>query len=52
MQILELVAEGLTDTQVATRLYLSAKTVNHHVSAALAKLGVHTRADAVRKLAQ
>ena len=40
-EILALVAEGLTDTQVAARLHLSAKTVNHHVSAALGKLCVH-----------
>jgi DNA-binding CsgD family transcriptional regulator len=50
-EILELVADGLTDPQVAAQLYLSAKTVNHHVTAVLAKLGVHTRADAIRKVA-
>ena len=49
-EILDLVAEGLTDTQIAIRLHLSAKTVNNHVSAVLAKLDVHTRAEAIRKL--
>jgi DNA-binding CsgD family transcriptional regulator len=51
VEILDLVAEGLTDTQIAARLHLSAKTVNHHVGAVLAKLGVHSRAEAVRRLA-
>jgi DNA-binding CsgD family transcriptional regulator len=50
VEILDLVAQGLTDAQVAARLQLSAKTVNHHVGAVLAKLGVHTRTEAVRKL--
>jgi DNA-binding NarL/FixJ family response regulator len=50
-QILALVAQGLTDTQVAAQLHLSPKTVNHHVTAVLATLGVHSRADAVRLLA-
>ncbi len=49
-EIFDLVAEGLTDTQIAARLHLSAKTVNHHVGAVLTKLDVHTRAEAVRKL--
>ena len=50
-EILGLVGEGLTDAQIAARLHLSAKRVNHHVGAVLTKLGVHTRAEAVRKLA-
>jgi DNA-binding NarL/FixJ family response regulator len=45
-----LVAEGLTDGQIAERMHLSAKTVNHHVSAVLTKLGVHSRAEAVHAL--
>jgi DNA-binding CsgD family transcriptional regulator len=49
-EILGLVAEGLTDVQIAARLHLSAKTVNHHVGAVLTKLNVHSRADAVRTL--
>ncbi|WP_199421741.1 ATP-binding protein [Actinotalea solisilvae] len=45
-EVLTLLAQGLTDAEVATRLSLSAKTVGHHVSALLAKLGVASRRDA------
>lgn len=42
-QVLELVAEGLTNAQIAERLYISAKTVSVHVSAVLRKLNVPSR---------
>jgi DNA-binding CsgD family transcriptional regulator/tetratricopeptide (TPR) repeat protein len=42
-EVLALVAEGLTNPQIAARLYLSERTVEHHVSAVLAKLGVASR---------
>jgi DNA-binding CsgD family transcriptional regulator/tetratricopeptide (TPR) repeat protein len=45
-EVLVLVAEGLTDEQIADRLVLSVRTVHHHVSAVLAKLGVSSRKDA------
>lgn len=45
-EVLELVAEGLTNGQIAERLVISERTVNHHVGAVLRKLGVGTRADA------
>ncbi|MEU7868872.1 LuxR C-terminal-related transcriptional regulator [Dactylosporangium sp. NPDC049140] len=48
-QVLDLVAEGLTNAEIAGRLVLSVKTVDHHVSAVLGKLGVATRAEAARK---
>ena len=44
--ILNLLAQDLTNSEIANRLHLSPKTVDHHVSAILAKLGVHTRTDA------
>ncbi len=44
--ILALLAQELTNVEIAARLHLSAKTVDHHVSAILAKLDVHTRTDA------
>ncbi len=50
-EVLELVAEGLTNAQIAERLVLSQRTVDHHVSAVLAKFGVDNRADAVRRAA-
>ena len=46
-EILELLSEGLRNSSIAKRLFLSPKTVDHHVSAILAKLGVPSRAEAV-----
>ena len=37
---------GDTNGEIAARLFLSPKTVEHHVSRVLAKLGVRTRAEA------
>ena len=42
-EILDLVCAGLTNAEIAARLVISQKTVDHHVSAILAKLGVRTR---------
>jgi DNA-binding CsgD family transcriptional regulator len=49
VDVLELIGEGLTDAEIAQRLVLSVKTVNHHVAAILAKLGVDNRRDAARR---
>ena len=46
-QILELVAEGLTDAQVGRRLGLTAATVSKHLTRSYARLGVPNRAAAV-----
>jgi DNA-binding CsgD family transcriptional regulator len=43
LDILTLLAQNLTNAEIAGRLYLSPKTVDHHVSAVLAKLGVRSR---------
>jgi DNA-binding CsgD family transcriptional regulator len=44
--VLDLICERQTNAQIARALFISAKTVNHHVSAVLAKLGVENRAAA------
>lgn len=45
-QVLDLVAEGLSNKQIGERLFISAKTASVHVSAILRKLGVATRTEA------
>jgi len=46
-EILALLSEGLHNSAIARRLFLSPKTIDHHVSAILAKLNVPSRAAAV-----
>jgi DNA-binding CsgD family transcriptional regulator len=46
-EVLQLLADGLSYAEVAERLILSEKTVGHHVSAVLRKLGEPTRSRAV-----
>ena len=45
-QVLELLAEGLSNRQIGERLFISAKTASVHVSAILRKLGAATRTEA------
>jgi DNA-binding CsgD family transcriptional regulator len=49
LEVLELVAGGLTNAEIAQRLVISPRTVEHHVSAVLGKLGVAARRDAARR---
>lgn len=44
-EVADLVALGASNPEIATRLFLSRKTVEHHVSNALAKLGLRSRAE-------
>ena len=51
-QVLELLAEGCSNRQIAERLYLAETTVKGHVAALLAKLGVDSRLQAVVRATQ
>ena len=52
LDVLALLAEGMRNADIAERLVVSAKTVDHHVSAILRKLGVPTRAAAAEEAAR
>ena len=47
VQVLALLVQGHTNNELAHRLHVSAKTVDHHVSSILQKLDVHSRTEAV-----
>lgn len=49
MEILGLLAEGLRNVDIARRLFVSEKTVDHHVSSVLRKLGVPSRGAAAAR---
>ena len=49
IQVLELVAEGLSNKGIAARLDISDQTVKFHVSSICGKLGAANRTDAVRR---
>jgi DNA-binding NarL/FixJ family response regulator len=48
VEVLRLVARGLTNAQVAERLSLSPRTVDRHLNAVYTKLGVSSRSAATR----
>jgi DNA-binding CsgD family transcriptional regulator len=52
LEVLSLLSGGLRNREIATQLSLSEKTVDHHVSAILRKLGVETRGQAVAEAAR
>jgi len=45
-KILDLIGEGLTNRQIAERIYLAEKTVKNYVSSLLSKLGLERRTQA------
>ena len=49
-EVMALLVEGLSNAEIARRLFLTPKTVEHHVTAILRKLNVNSRAEAVAKV--
>jgi DNA-binding NarL/FixJ family response regulator len=45
--VLALLADGLTDREIAERLVISPRTASHHVAAILSKLGARRRSEAI-----
>ena len=52
LEVLSLLAEGLTNAEIADRLVVSPRTAEHHVAAVLSKLGAATRRDAARRASE
>jgi DNA-binding CsgD family transcriptional regulator/tetratricopeptide (TPR) repeat protein len=52
LEMVQLLGEGFTNTEIADRLVLSVRTVDNHVAAVLDKLGVQTRRDIVARAAE
>ena len=52
VHVLRLLKEGLQNKEIAERLFISAKTVDHHISSILFKLDVNSRAKAVNEAIQ
>ena len=51
-EVLALLSEGLPNREISRRLVISERTVDHHVSAVLAKIGVSSRTEAAREAAR
>jgi DNA-binding CsgD family transcriptional regulator len=49
MKVLQFMGQDLRNAEIAARLHRSVRTVDHHVAAILAKLGVESRQEAVRR---
>ena len=49
VQVVQLLAKGMTNAEIAGQLVLSVRTVDSHVSAALEKLGIRSRKEAVAR---
>ena len=51
-EVLALLSQGLRDREISRRLFISERTVHHHVSTVLAKIGVSSRTEAAREAAR
>ena len=52
MEVLALLVQGRRTQEIADALFLSPRTVGHHITAILSKLEVHSRDEAARKAVQ
>jgi DNA-binding NarL/FixJ family response regulator len=46
MEILKLVANGLSNSEIGNKLYISTRTVENHISTIFSKLNIHSRVEA------
>ena len=51
-EVLELITQGMTNRQIAARLFIGEQTVKNHVSRLLAKMGLQRRSQAAVYLTQ
>jgi DNA-binding NarL/FixJ family response regulator len=51
-EVLALLSQGLPDREISRRLFISERTVHHHVSSVLSKIGVSSRTAAAREAAR
>jgi DNA-binding NarL/FixJ family response regulator len=51
LEVVRLLAEGMTNAEIAADLFVSVRTVDSHVAAALQKLGTRTRREAAARAA-
>ncbi len=49
LEALELVADGLSNVEIGTKLFITSKTVESHITSILGKLGATNRTEAVKK---
>ena len=52
LEVLALIADGLTNAEIAERLVVSQRTAEHHVAAVLTKVGASTRREAAQRAAE
>jgi DNA-binding NarL/FixJ family response regulator len=52
LEILSLVRQGLTNAEIAARLFLAESTIKSHLASVYTKFGVHSRKEAIRVLAE